>query len=253
MIVRLALQMRTRPLKKTLSAMILGAVLLAGCGSHPDTAPETPKRERPTRQSPMPVQPGQPGVPGAQAQALVAMQQAWGAVRSLSADYDLWEKGTKGVETAKVKFYFKKPGSYRYEVAKHTASIKNGSTSVFDTRTRKITSKLGGALSLIPIKGTLDDERSKSTRNYTLDQTDYATQTELFFTPGAQVKQLAPTMLELANPTEYPGITALRVTLDPVKNLPINFELVERTTVVYRKKITNLQLNPSLGGDKFSL
>lgn len=238
-------------MKKILSAMLLGTALLTGCGTHTDTTPDVP--ERPTRPVPTTQPTAVPGLPGTQTQALASVQQAWGAVRSMSADYDLWEKGSKGTETAKVKFYFKKPGSYRYEVSKHTASIKNGSTSVFDTRTRKITSKLGGALSIIPIKGTLDDERSKSVRNYTLDQTDYASQTEILFTPGAQVKQLSPTVLEMANPTEYPGISALRVTLDPAKNLPVTFELLERGTVVYRKKITNLQLNPSLGGDKFSL
>jgi outer membrane lipoprotein-sorting protein len=199
--------------------------------------------------------PGAPGVPtnGQPPQALAQLQQAWGQVRTLSATYDLYEKGTKGTESANVKFYFKKPGDYRYEVSKHTSSIKNGSTSVFNTRTRQIKSRLGGALSFVPISGTLDDERSKSTRDYTLDQTDYATQTELFLKPGAQVTQRAPGVLELARPTMYPGVDTLRITLDAQRGLPTTFELVQGAQVVYRKRISGLVVNPSLASSKFTL
>jgi outer membrane lipoprotein-sorting protein len=241
-----------------LSLMMATALTATGCGqpgatqvdTSADDAPVTTLPAREPAPAPGAQVPGQ--VPGQPPQALAAMQRAWAGVRTLSATYDLMEKGTKGSETANVKFYFKKPGDYRYEVSKHTSSIKNGSKSVFNTRTRKIQSRLAGALSFLPINGTLDDERSKSTRDYTLDQTDYATQTELLLKPGASVTQRAPNVLELARPTMYPGVETLRVTLD-ARALPATFELVEKGQVVYRKRITGLQLNPTIGSDKFSL
>lgn len=259
--------------KPFLPLMLLAACLLSACGAHP-TTPETP--ERPSRQRPPAAQPGAypqqpgmypggqpgmypalPGQPGAApggGQAIAAVGRAWSQVRTLSASYDLYEKGSKGVETAKVKFYYKKPSKYRYEVNQHSSSIKNGSKLVFDSKTRKTTARLGGVGGLIPaISGTLDDERSISTRGYTLDKTDYATQTELLLAPGAQVVQTGPTTLELKNPGMYPGCEAMRVTLDPQKMLPVNFELIERGVAVYKKRITGLQLNPSLGSDKFEL
>ena len=247
-------------LKKSMIMLLaLGALTSTGCGHGADTQVEVPEDDTYTTPLPnrtaqpgMPGMPGAPGAPGA-SQSLMQLQQTWASVRTLSATYDLWEKGSKGTETANVKFYWKKPGQYRYEVSKHSTSLKNGSRSVFNTRTRKIQSKLAGLLGVATISGTLDDERSKSVRDYTLDQTDYATQTELLFTPGAQVTQLAPNVLQLAQPAKYRGIEALRVTLDPVKRLPVTFELVERGVVVYRKRISGLQVNPSLGSDKFSL
>jgi outer membrane lipoprotein-sorting protein/predicted small lipoprotein YifL len=240
--------------------MAVSAMAAAGCGqsgpSQPDPDPVGSNVDTsPTYNGP----PGnygpgpQPGMPQTGGQAVQQLQQAWGAVRTVSATYDLFEKGTKGTETANVKFYYRKPGDYRYEVSRHTSSIKNGSKSVFNTRTRQIESRLGGVASFLPIKGTLDDERSKSIRDYTLDQTDYATQTELFLAPGAQVSQRAPGVLELARPLKYPGCETLRVTLDPQRGLPVSFELVERGQVVYRKRITGLVVNPSLGSDKFKL
>ena len=45
----------------------------------------------------------------------------------------------------------------------------------------------------------------------------------------------------------------MRITLDPQRGLPVTFELVEKGQVVYRKRITGLVVNPSLGSDKFRL
>jgi hypothetical protein len=255
-------------LKKSMMILVaLGALMGTGCGHGGETQvdiPEDDGYQAPAPTGPAypgqpgygaPGQPGYPAQPGLQqgAPSLAALQQAWAQVRTLSANYDLWEKGSKGTETANVKFFYQKSGSkYRYEVSKHSASIKNGSKSVFDTRTRKIESRLGGMASFLPIKGTLDDERSKSVRNYTLDMTDYATQTELLLVPGAQVTERTPGVLELARPAKYPGVEAMRVTLD-ARKFPSAFELVAGGQVVYRKRITGLQVNPSLGSDKFSL
>lgn len=253
-------------MKKLLSLALLGATLLAGCGSTPTPTAAGGSAggyaNRPTTGAPTYGQPAnQPPAGGQQpgagqqpaTQALAGMQRAWASARTLSATYELYEKGAKGTETATVTFYYKKATQYRYEVTKHSSSIKNGSTLVFDTKTRKTTARLGGVASFLPIHGTLSDDRSISVRGYSLDQTDYATQTELFFAPGARVSQAGPLTLELAMPAKYPGCEVFRAVLDPQKMLPASFELVEKGQVVYRKRFTNLQLNPSLGSDKFSL
>ena len=202
--------------------------------------------------------PGMGGPGGAPAgPVLQGLGQAWQAVTTLAAQYELRETKGSEVETAKVKFYFKKPGKYRYEVAQHTASIKNGSTSVFDIRSRQITSRLGGIASFVPIKGTLDDSRSKSVRGWTLDQTDYATQVEMFLAQGAAVTQGPPgagPTLELQRPARYNGsIELVRTTLDPQRMLPVSIEMLAGGQVVYKKRFSGIQVNPSVSSDKFSL
>ena len=245
-------------------AFVVAATLATGCG------PETPggsdiddlcapaTGSGPVVPGPNPMGGGVPGAGGAAAgPVLQGLGQAWQAVNSLAAQYELRETKGSEVETAKVKFYFKKPGKYRYEVAQHTTSIKNGSTSVFDTRSRQITSRLGGVASFIPIKGTLDDARSKSVRGWTLDQTDYATQVEMFLAQGAAVTQGPPgagPSLELQRPARYNGsIELARVVLDPQRMLPISIEMLAGGQVVYKKRFTGIQVNPNIASDKFSM
>jgi outer membrane lipoprotein-sorting protein len=204
------------------------------------------------------MQPGVPGAGGSAAQVLQALAQTWGAVNSLSARYELRETKGSEVETATVTFYFKKPGRYRYEVGQHSSSIKNGSTSVFDTRSRQITSRLGGVGGLVPLKGTLTDARSKSLRGWTLDQTDYATQVEQLLAPGAAVAY-APgpggvPMLQLTRPARMAGtVEAMTVTLDPQRLLPTQIDMTSQGQVVYRKRFSALQVNPAIAADKLNL
>jgi outer membrane lipoprotein-sorting protein len=179
-------------------------------------------------------------------------------VNTLSAKYDLRETKGSEVETAKVTFYYKKPGRYRYEVAQHSTSIKNGSTSTFDTRSRQITSRLGGIGGLVPLKGSLDDARSKSLRGWTLDQTDYGTQFEQFLVPGAMVTggevPGVGLVLELQRPARYNGgVDAMRATLDPQRLLPMMIEMTAGGQLVYKKRFSGLQVNPSISADKFNL
>jgi outer membrane lipoprotein-sorting protein len=257
-----------RSLASSALAVIALATLATGCGASEtgvdpeDLCPPASTGVTPgTGGFPAP-NPGGGAIPGGGAPAgaiLQGMGQAWQAVTTFSAKYELRETKGSEVETAKVSFMFKKPGKYRYEVAQHTESIKNGSTSVFDTRSRQITSRLGGVASFIPIKGTLDDARSKSVRGWTLDQTDYATQVEMFLAPGAAVTQGpamagSPPALDLARPARYNGsIELMRATLDPQRMLPVQIEMMAGGQVVYRKRFTSLQVNPSLSADKFSL
>lgn len=239
------------------------STLLVGCGSHGSPTDSDAESlcgsgggAAPSTPGPNPVGGGAPG--GAPAgPVLQGLGQAWQAINTLAAQYELRETKGSEVETAKVKFYFKKPSKYRYEVAQHTASIKNGSTSIFDIRSRQITSRLGGVASFIPIKGTLDDARSKSVRGWTLDQTDYATQVEMFLAQGAAVTQGpagGPPTLDLQRPARYNGtIELMRATLDPQKMLPVSIEMIAGGQVVYKKRFTGIQTNPNIGADKFSM
>lgn len=246
-------------------AVVTTAALATGCGAHDAgagadiddlCAPATGSGPAIPGPNPGVGGPGAPGG-GAAGPVLQGLGQAWQAVNTLAAQYELNETKGGEVEKAKVKFYFKKPGKYRYEVASHTTSIKNGSTSVFDTRSRQITSRLGGVASFIPIKGTLDDARSKSVRGWTLDQTDYASQVEMFLAQGAQVTQGPPgagPTLDLARPARYNGsIELMRATLDPQRMLPVSIEMVAGGQVVYKKRFSGIQVNPSVSSDKFSL
>lgn len=251
-------------LSSSVSVLLLASSLLAvGCGTTHSTAPERPVRTAPPASGQYPPgfgmpNPGAPQAPGAgqAAQFVAQLGQAWSAVRTLSGTYELTEKKGSETETAKVKMFLKKPGQYRLEVATSSSTIKNGSTSVFDTKTRKISSRLAGALSFVPINGTLDDARTKSVRGWSLDQTDYVKQTEVFLIPGAAVTLLpggtGPT-LEIARPTQWPGIEAIRITLDPTKMVPVAFEMTERGQVVYKRRFSGVQVNPSIAADKFKL
>ncbi|MEB3224081.1 MAG: hypothetical protein VKS61_18565 [Candidatus Sericytochromatia bacterium] len=202
--------------------------------------------------------PGAPGAGGSAAQALQALQQAWSMVNTLSARYELRETKGSEVETATVTFYYKKPGRYRYEVAQHSSSIKNGSSSVFDTRSRQITSRLGGVGGLVPIKGTLTDARSKSLRGWTLDQTDYASQVEQFLAPGAAVAFAQGAggvpMLQLTRPARMANtVDTITMTLDPQRLLPTLIDMTAQGQLVYRKRFSALQVNPTIASDKLNL
>lgn len=247
---------------RPLLPLVLLAAMLAGCGANPAGAPE--RNNRPTAPANAAPNPGMPQTlpaprtgGGGVRPDVVTLALTWGNVRTLSGKYDHWEKNNSEIETAKTTFYFQKPGKYRYEVAQSSSSIKNGSTSVFDRNTRQITSKLAGLLSVVPIKGTLDDSRAKSVRGYTLDQTDYATLTEMLWAPAADVQIVsppgAPMVYALQQPRRFPGIEALRFTLDPQNHLPVSFEMVAQGQVVYRLHVSNLVVNPSISADKFSL
>lgn len=248
-------------MNRLILSLIAATTLLAGCGKETpvgaDLCEPSTSGSSPTLPVGTGMQPGAPTTGAPAGQALQALGQAWGAVNTFAAKYQLKETKGSEVENAKVSFWFKKPGKYRYEVAQHTTSIKNGSTSVFDIKSRQITSRLGGVASFIPIKGTLDDARSKSVRGWTLDQTDYATQVEMFLAPGAQVTAGPPggaPSLELARPARYNGsIELMRATLDPQRMLPVSIEMIAGGQVVYKKSFSGLQVNPSIAGDKFSL
>lgn len=243
-------------------ALLAATTLLAGCGKETPNGANLCEPSNNSNQGSLIPGPavGGPGTgapaSGPAGQLLQGLGQAWSTCNTFSAKYQL--KETKGgeVENAKVSFWLKKPSKYRYEVASHTASIKNGSTSVFDIRSRQITSRLGGVASFIPIKGTLDDSRSKSVRGWSLDMTDYASQVEMFLAPGAQVTAGAggAPILELTRPARYNGsIELMRATLDPQRMLPVSIEMIAGGQVVYKKSFSNLQVNPSIAADKFSL
>lgn len=245
--------------------LLLAALLaVAGCGKSPTAAPTksglgsgAPTSAPAAPTGPAPAMPA-PGVPGMGPQAAIAnLQQAWMAVRTLSGHYDHWEKNGGDVETDKVDFWFQKPSHYRLEVSDATDMLKRGSKSVFDLRTRKISSRPGGPLSFAKLDGTLDDARTKSVHGYTLDQTDYQSLVLLVLNNAATVRvvpgKMPGTTLELPTPPKFAGIEALRVTLDPQKNLPIYFEMAQHGQVVYTRKQTALNVNPAIAGDKFSL
>lgn len=244
-------------MSRYLTLLALVALVASGCGTTGTKASlDTSRPTLPTGPA-MPL-PGVPttGAPTGDAAKLVqAFSAAWTNVRSLSGHYDFWEKNGSETEIAKVDVWFQKPGSYRIEVSDATEALKKGSKSVFNTKTRKISSRPGGALGFVKLDGTLDDARSKSVRGYTLDQTDYQTQAAFLLANAAQLKLAAnkPYTLELANPSKYPGIEALRATLDPQKLLPVYVEMTERGQVVHTRKYTKLNVNPSISSDKFSL
>ncbi|MDB5096878.1 MAG: hypothetical protein JWM80_1299 [Cyanobacteria bacterium RYN_339] len=247
-------------MSRLLPFIALVALVATGCGSSGNHASLDTGSDGGTTPSlptgPTIPQPNVPGGPAAgnAAQLVQAFQAAWGGVKSLSGHYDFWEKNGSETEIAKVDVWFQKPGSYRLEVSDATEAIKKGSKSVFSTRTRKISSRPGGALSFVKLDGTLDDARSKSVRGYTLDQTDYATQVGVLLANPAALKLATgkANTLELAKPAKYPGIDAMRVTLD-ARNLPVYFEMTERGQVIHTRKFTKLNLNPTISSDKFTL
>jgi outer membrane lipoprotein-sorting protein len=201
----------------------------------------------------LPMEP--PGVPGGAAQETVAvLARQWSQVRTFKGHYDSWEKGSD-VESSKVDFWLKRPGQYRYEVSQSSVAIKNGSKSVFDTRTRKISSKPGGMLSIVTLQGTLDDARSKSTRGYTLDQSDYATLMDLLTAPQAPVSLMPgrPNVLVLARPSKFRDIESMRATVDTARGILTGVELVVGNQVVLRKSFSAHTVNPALDARKFSL
>ena len=252
-------------MSRLFSACLAVTLLASGCGSSGnkatlDTNGDNSPPSNPSIPGGPPIpQPGVPGAPGqpagSAAQLAQAFQTAWGNVRTLSGHYDFWEKKGSEIEIAKVDVWFQKPGSYRLEVSDATEALKRGSKSVYNTHNRKISSRPGGALSFVKIDGTLDDARSKSVRGYALDQTDYQTHVNMMLANPAALHLVPnrPLTLELSNPPKFPGVDALRVTLDAQKMIPVYFEMSERGQVIHTRKMTKLNVNPTISSDKFSL
>lgn len=243
-------------MRKSFISWALLLTFLVGCGTAP-TAPSTPRQPRqpayPTQ--PMPQQP-QPTNAGP---VLMRLQQSWSQVRTLSAHLDFWQQKGSERETAKLTCYYRKPGRYRYEVSKASNVIKNGSTVVFDTNQDQITARLGSVLSIIPIRSTMEDARSKSVRGHRLDQGDYATLVEAFLANGNRVQLLSnpnapgPIAIGLANPPNVPLTDFLVLTLDPQSMLPTKIQHMAQGQVVGQTVISQYQINPSIGEDKFKL
>ena len=225
-----------------------------GCGKEAPVCPEpAPFRQDVIPQSP--VLPGpNAGTVGGAADMVGLVARQWATVRTFKAHYESWEKGGE-VESSTVDFWLKRPGQYRYEVSKSSVGIKNGSKSVFDTRTRRISSKPGGALSLITLSGTLDDSRSKSARGYTLDQSDYGSLVEMLTAPQASVTAVPGRLnvVVVARPSKLRDIEAMRVTLDGERGFLTGVEMLVSNQVVMRKAFSLHAVNPSIDAKRFEL
>lgn len=227
------------------------SLTLAGCGHTPADA-TAPVADRFSAAAPSVA----PVLPGSALPSVVRLAQAWSGVKTLSGHYELWEKDGSSTETVMADMWYEQPGRYRLNVSEATDALKRGSQSVFDTRTRQISSRPGGALSFVKLDGTLDDARTKSIRGYMLDQTDYATQMNLLLSNAARLREVpsraAGITLELANPG-LAGIDALRALIDPQKGLPMYVEMASHGQVVHTRKFTTLNVNPAIPTGKFVL
>lgn len=238
----------------------LATMMLLGCGQQ--TPAELSARdmldELPMRQSQGP-QAAPAAFPAAQGAApvLARLAQTWAGVKTLSAHYESWQTKGSEREDGAFKLLFKKPGRYRYEVEKASNPIKNGSTAVFDTRSGDMTARLGSIASIFPIRGTLEDARSKSVRGHRLDQGDYEGLVKLLLAPNATVRLVsapgaATPVVGLVKPP-FAITDELRLTIDPRTYLIAQIEHVYQGKIVSRSKITNIRINPTLGADKFEL
>lgn len=248
--------MTKRSLAALTAALLVPAVVLAGCGANP-AATKRSKSKQPPRQQlqmgqmmgpngQMPMQPGQasPEV----AQMLNSLRQAQQQIPGFTATVETFDKGPSGQESTTMKVAYKKPSTLRIEMVKASGQAQGA----------KILWTGGSNLKIKPsflpmtVEKSISDEMVKSKNGWTLKDTEVGAIFRVLFDPQTriQAKGVQPiegrplAMFELQSPASPKGCTHEAIGIDPQTGLPGVRMMFKGQTLIYKLLLKNMVVKP---------
>lgn len=249
--------------KRLLTAGIVAAVLLAGCGSSPTTSSNKFRKRSPLQGSaPMAGIGGQmgpngqmmgpngqamPGAGGDVAGLLNAVRQAQATQQGFSATIDTYEKGPKGdEENQTLKISYKRPSSLKIHITKGTGQSQDAKvlwTGGSDLKVKP---------SFLPfaVSKSISDEAIKTRNGWTIKDTCPAGILDSLLDPAAQVQILGEqalmgkqmVMVNVNSPRKPKGATHEILGIDKTNMLPAFREVYKNQTVLYRLAIKSMKM-----------
>lgn len=231
------------------ASLIATAVMLGGCGSTPQSAPDSrPLKQR--RAVAPPMQQPQAPMPGAMNQdpraLLAAVSQAEKSTQGFSATIETYDKGPKETGRQTIKVAYKKPGTLAITMVKNTSG--NEGTVALWSGGNDI--KVKPAFPPITVSLPLSDDRIVSQNGWTLKETEVGAIFRVLLDPAAQIRPLGPqpaagkmvTMLEVKSQKSPKGTTHEIIGIDPQTNLPAVRSIYKGSQLVFKLEIKSIKL-----------
>lgn len=245
--------------KRFLTAGIVAAVLLAGCGSSPTSSSNKFRNRSPLQGSaPLGMPTGMNGAmgPGGQLGApagggnvqglLAAIAQAQNAVQGFQATIESYEKGPKDEETQTIKLNYKKPSTLRIHITKGQGQSQDA----------KVLWTGGGDLKVKPsflpfaVSKSISDEALKTRNGWTVKDTQPKALVDVLLDPaGGQqilgentVAGMPLIMVQVKSARSPKGATHEIIGVNKTTMLPAFREVYKGQTVLYRIVLKGLKM-----------
>lgn len=241
-------------------AWSLGAVLLTACGAQPMTQLKTSTPMVASHPVPLPVigVPVPGGAPanapgatpnGAADPAHAALQKAMDAFHALpafEANMSFMQKQGDKSASGSYRLAGKQPRTLRLEVVEGTGQ----GTKLLWTGGKTVKVRPAGLLGAITVDLPQDDDRLKSVRGYTLEDTDFPAFFTQFGDPANHLAAPSVTgeglQLTVTGPRLLKGVASMTGTFDPNTLMPRKIEMSDGKQVVLRFVVTNFHAVPSI-------
>ncbi len=241
--------------KRFLTAGIVAAVLLAGCGSSPTSSSNKFRNRSPLQGSTplgMPTGPaGQmvPGMPagGGDVQGLLgAIAQAQNGVQGFQATIESFEKGPKDEETQTLKLTYKKPSTLRI----HITQGKGQSQDAKVLWTGGSDLKVKPSFLPFSVSKPINDEAIKTRNGWTIKDTQPKALVDVLLDPAAgqqilgenTVAGMQLVMVQCRSAKSPKGATHEIIGVNKANMLPAFREVYKGQTVIYRIVLKGLKI-----------
>lgn len=241
------------PIRHVLAGLLLAATpIAAGCGAAPEpiTCPEPPAMPtEPAPNNPIggPAAPGMPGGQADPARDMVARSQAaFTAFKGYELEMKYFQKQGSKTSTGTYEIRGKQPRAMRIFIKEGGSK---GTTVRWDGgSTCQV--RPGGLLGAITVTLSLDDERLKGVRGYTLDMTDLPSMYGFMLDPANQATFLGQgpqgVAVAVSGPKLLKGCQRMVTSFDPTTLMPKKVEFMDSREVVFRMTLSNMKPRPNV-------
>lgn len=247
-------------LNRLLLAVVAAASMLAGCGDPPGTVVDNGRQLNGLHVNQTPQAPNQQQILG---QVEAGIRATYANTQALSCDITGYfvNKDSGAVSSNAARFAFEKPNKTMITVTQSTDGRQVGTKLVWSGGSQlAVHTKFIGFW--INTSVDIHDARTTDGRGYFLDQTSLDKIMQTLLDSKNQVKLLGTgnlngvpvAQLDLKSPDSFPGISHEVFVIDGQKMVPLSREMYDASNkLVYRMTMANMQLNPSLSSDTFTL
>jgi outer membrane lipoprotein-sorting protein len=220
------------------------ALLLAGCGTHLNTARQIQAN-------------GLRIHARDNAAALIdGLRTMAAGLNTFSGIVSFWETDGKDVQTSTAEVYTARPGKIRANITEASQALKRGVKLVY-LGDKKVVAKIG----FIKKTFAYDDTQVTSMHNWRIDQTDLGALIGGLTDAAGTATDLGPATVngatgeavQVTSPSLLPGVSKEVVVLNPATFVPMQLEAFIGDKVVYRIVIAKPAINPTLPADIFVL